>query len=454
MENNPLIPVLSNAGVSEKIQGTIIPVVSTYLTELERWKSLAQVEVKDHTDKKGMKLADENRREIKRKRNEAKSFLTSKRDEVKIKMETFKQEDTAYLRIIQYFEEKGKELEDNLEFQAKTAERYEVQRLDDLERSRTEVIKSLGNNPEIYPLRSMPEEGFEELVSGIIAKKDLERIQKEKETAFQNRKQILDTYTKYGVDISSLSVDSSEEDFSTLYEKAKEAKKEVEEQEKIAVQKQETFQKRKEEMTPYFSLQYEGKGTITKDSTEEEYQLVLSAAKEAHKIYIEEQNKLAAFEAKRKRMFALGFSFNGESFIFGTIIVPESDVKVDSFNPDTFDEQIKGLKAEIEKENEKKRQESLKLEKMNLFNVRSLAWKDLEKFSDRKLTVDTTEEEYKAMLEEAVANELKQRPVDIASWVELFKAPEKLTTNLEEDTKKVDEILRKFEGFKKWARSL
>ena len=452
--NNPLIPILKESGIPVKIQENILPIVNDYVAEYERWLTLASVEVVDHTDTKGIKLAEENRKEVKRKRNEAEKFLDSKRSSVQEKMADYTAEDKAYLRIKQFFENKGKELEAVLKEKAETAERYQKQLLDNLEVERLQILTELEVDGSTYAVRTMSAETFATVVNGIKFKKQEEAAQKEKEVLLNQRLESLTPFLTEGQSLGGITLNSTEEEFKAVETQIMAAYYDVQEAIQLENQKIEIFNNRKKEMTPYFGLNYEGKGTITKDTSEEDYQVVLSNAKAVFQKAEEEKAFEAIVDSRRKRLFQLGFSNNGEAFIFKTIEIKEQTVREQNFDPESYAQEVADIKTKIEKENAERLAAEKETAKTNLFNARLLEWNPLQKFSEKILTRDTTEEEFKVMLQEAKANELKSRPVDIASWVDTFKAPVTLETFNDVDAKKVNDILTKFEGFKKWARSL
>jgi hypothetical protein len=290
-----------------------------------------------------------------------------------------------------------------------------------------------------YPLSQLYDEAFEDLVAGIKAKKKQEeeaRIQAEKD--------------------------------------AEEARLEAERLEQEREIKKQSFAKRREEMSPYFSLNYEGKGTINLDTTEEDYQKVLSNAKAAHEQHLlEEQHKLV-LENKKKEMFALGFAFDGQNFSFGSgrLTISQEVFEQEGFSPNAWkdavedlkrqiDEEIKAEKAEeekrkieLQKRKEKEEKDRIELEKQKLLSSRLQTLSDYKGFYTESITAETSEQEFNKILANAKKKHLESIPVDLESWVKNFQLITPPQTFSESDKAKVSEIQTKFEGFKKWAEKL
>lgn len=437
--NNPLIPILQKEGMTPEQIAPIMGVVKTYLEKVQEWDKLATIEVKDHTDVEAIKQAGENRLKIKRERVEGEKFCKAQRARIQEEMAPLKMEDTAYLRIIQYFDEVGKAKEEILKEKEDILARYQQEQLRLLVEGRTKVLSALEVDASRYPLAQLDNEAFEDLVAGIKAKKKQEeeaRIQAEKE--------------------------------------AEEARLEADRIEREKEIKKETFAKRREEMSPYFSLSYEGKGTITLETSEEDYQIVLANAKVAHEQHkIEEQKKLV-LENKKKEMFALGFAFDGKDFSFGSgrLTISSEVFEQESFKPQSLQGTVDDLKKQIDKEiadkkakedkekadalaRQKQDEENRKaLEKERTLNSRLQTLSAYKGFYNEEITVDTTEEKFQQILSQAETKHLESIPVDLISWVRKFELISPPQTFSAQDKTKVSEIQTKFDSFKKWAEKL
>jgi hypothetical protein len=430
MENNPLLPILQDAGVATAKQQEILTVVGKYLEKVIEWDALANVEVKDHTDVKGMKVASGNRKTIKRERLEGDKFLKAQRELVKEKMAEFKAEDTAYLKIAQYFEQVAKEKEEILEAKEKLKEVWEAEQKKLLAEQREAILKEVVDNPSIYSAENLPEDAFNDLVAALKQQKE-DRIKRQLEEEAE----------------------------------AERIRKEAEDAENLLREKKKVFNTRKEEMAPYFHLTYEGKGTITVDTDEETYQRILLAAKKALQVE-EEKKKVDALKiANSTKLFALGFAFDGVNFtwegmVVGGVTVLKSKESFDEFLG-VLELQIEEKKVEIQKAKEeqaaqkKAQEEAEKLKRKQLvFDARKEEWESLKIHSDKVLSLDTTAEEWIEMVQEANKKLEESSPINLGTWVESFSLPMEPLTKNQESLLKIADIKAKFELFKKWAKKL
>jgi len=433
--NNILLPALKEAGVPQEKHAYFLGMLEAYTNKVEEWNVLESIQVADHTDEKAMKIADEHRLKIKRERLEAEKFIKSKREEVQSKMQEFTTEDKALLKIGQHFERVAKSKEESLEFKAKTKERWLAEERQKTLNARKSAIEALGFDPDSFPLSSMDEQGFQTIFDGLKAKKAAdEKAAEDARLAEEVR----------------LREQFEEEERQRIIR---------EEQEKIQAEKDKIFQSRREEMSQYFALQYDGKGTITKETSEEDYQKVLANAKlaaqkaEQERLHlIEQQRKTDLFNKNKSDMFRLGFSFQGDYFVFQELRVPESSLRHETFTATAYEKQVADIKKRIDEEREQQRLELLAKEKKEIFNQRKIIFLEMKDYFDEEVTEETTQTEWEGMLAIATEKAEADKKKTILAWVDSFRLPEAPHTENEEEKVWIQEIETKFESFKTWSK--
>ena len=402
-------PILTELGVKEEKAIEISNLLKAIDDKSKEWSALGKIEVTSHEDIANIKLAGKNRLRIKNERLEMEKFIKSKRDEVKERMEEFVIEDKAYLKISQYFEKEAKETEESLKVLEETAVRYAEEQKRILRETRQNKLKEVCDTyaifPAMYETYRLAKQKREE--------EEADRIRKEEEAAAEKIR----------------------------LEAELEKKKEV-------------ANARRVEMTKYVGVDYVGKGTITLDTSEDEYQTILSAAGVALTAYEKAQEdariarEIAQKEEARKkniqqRLFSIGLAFNGSAFVYKTVAVnPEDLYKLDEKGVDAFItttvKQIADVRSQLQKEAEE--QEAAR----------------------QKEIAAQVEAAKKAAQAAKVEVPILSKPAGksnkdlLSDFIESFKYSE-VDPNLLKDAQFAiahKEILDKFAGFKKWAKSI
>jgi len=368
------------------------------ISQLKEWQAKAkEIQVLDHTDKKGMKAAGDIRKEVKREKSGGKKFVDAKRKEVQALMQKYKVEDTAWLKIQQYIDEEASKIEDALAEKENTLKRYEEEQLKLLTEKRVSELQKLVEDASLYPVGSMTEDAFNNLIDALKAKK------------------IAD-------------------------EKAEEERIKRQAQEERDREELEEFNKKISELKAYEFIDgcKEVIGTLTKDNYRESFDnvlkqvKVLKANKDEEDLKTRKAAEKAKFEkeeAERKQkraqmrqneILSLGFTwqnkmFNLEYKNFKPVqITPEDLLKFS-------DEEYKLVMAPVTAILNEKQKEA-----------DTLAKKEVEK---------------QELIKEDPNNILK-------IWIEDFVIPEFSETKNADIEVKRKQIISKFTGFKKWASSL
>jgi len=412
-------PILTELGVKEEKAIEISNLLKAIDDKSKEWSVLGKIEVTSHEDITNIKLAGKNRLRIKNERLEMEKFIKSKRDEVKERMEEFIIEDKAYLKISQYFEKEAKETEESLKILEETAVRYAEEQKKILRETRQNKLKEVCDTYAIFPVETMSEEDFNSMYETY----RLAKQKREEEEADRIRKEEEDAAEKIRLEAEL------------------EKKKEV-------------FAARRVEMTKYFGVDYVGKGTITLDTPEEEYQTILSAAVVALTAYEKAQEdariarEVAQKEETRKksiqqRLFSIGLAFNGSAFVYKTVTVnPEDLYKLDEKALENFItatvEQIATVRTQLQKEAED------------------------QEIAHQKEIATQIEAAKKAAQAAKIEVPILSKPAGksnkdlLSDFIESFKYSEVDTNLLKDDQFAIahKEILDKFAGFKKWGKSL
>ena len=131
--------------LAEKVASEKREEVNTLLNQLfsgtENWKQqIAAINVKDHTDTMAMSMADTARLSVKKARLEAEKLFDAKRDEVQRLKSEFDLEDKLWLKSKQIMQEMFKSMEQELEYKANTAKRYEIEQKEKRTQERLEKV--------------------------------------------------------------------------------------------------------------------------------------------------------------------------------------------------------------------------------------------------------------------------------------------------------------------------
>lgn len=415
-------PVLENLGLPVKKQQEILELIVAIDEKAKGWQQLAELQIEGPQDLQGIKEAGANRLTIKRERREAMNFLDAKRKQVQDVMAEYTMEDKAYLRLSQFYEKLGKEVEASLEEKEKVRERYEAEQRAKLREERLATLEEVCDTPEMYPVDSMSEEAFNQLCHGL-------RLAKEK---------------------------AEQEEALRLEAEEKRLLEEKRVAEELAA-KRVVFAQRKEQMAPYFGVQYEGKGTITLDTSEEEYQTIFIAAVAALDQHEKELEKLrqekivrvakdAKFKIKQKQLFDLGLVSNGVDYLYKSVRIGG----VSDFNIETSDEdfasameKIPGVIKQID-DAEKEAQEALAKQQEEARILREKAAKEAREAAEKQRLAQLAEEAAKK--NSGGVDELAL----VKNWLNGLETQSKFTHEIKNNLE-LSEIVSKFGDYLAWA---
>jgi hypothetical protein len=418
----------SEVSLPEDVLKSITEIVKVIDEKAVAWKELAAIEVKDHKDLEGIKVAKRYRLQIKNERLEAQKFLASKRAEVQEKMQVFTNTDKAYLKLTQYYEKVAKGFEETLSEKETLLEQYEAQQKAMLREKRLAKLSEVTEDSNMYPVETMTEEAFNNMYQGFkLAKEKAEELERQR----------------------------LEEEEARLLKQKLEAE--------AAAAAEQVFKQRELELAPYTSVEYQGKGLLTVNTTEEQYTSMVESAKaafitkekeleelriqkaEEEKARQKEEAFKKAIAARHSKLFSYGMRSNGVEFSFNDeSVTPISIASIETMSGEEFtaaytkaDEQIKAVVAKREAEQEalrKQQEEARKAEEARLEAIRI----EQEKIAQQK-----------------AAEEAKLKLGDkefLSEWAKSFSLP---ACNKEIENKDLDlvrqEIISKFEGFKSWA---
>lgn len=259
LAEHPLVKKIVDAKVDLTNCAPIAVIAQTAIDLVANQQQHLSLKAENHEDSTAIELAKKIRSQIKKDRVASEKHLDAERAEVQSQMTTYKDQDTALLKIKQYVSEELKTVEAHLEDQEKIKERYEEQQRQQRISERNKVLEELCDDPSIYNVGDMSLSAFEALVFGIKAQKEAaEKAVQEEQRRLEREKQLDVTFQerrfqlqKYSVlpdaqdKILSLTRETSEEDFTNLKEDldilltafnnaAEIARKEAEETKRIA----------------------------------------------------------------------------------------------------------------------------------------------------------------------------------------------------------------------------
>jgi len=183
--------------LAEKVASEKREEVNTLLNQLfsgtENWKQqIAAINVKDHTDTMAMSIADTARLSVKKARLEAEKLFDAKRDEVQRLKSEFDLEDKLWLKSKQIMQEMFKSMEQELEYKANTAKRYEIEQKEKRTQERLEKVIVFNPTVSRFDVENLSDEMFNIFLAGL-EKEHNDRIEAEqKAEAERLKKELID----------------------------------------------------------------------------------------------------------------------------------------------------------------------------------------------------------------------------------------------------------------------
>lgn len=409
--------VLTELALPENTVQHIAEIVSAIEEKAKSWQELANITVDSHKDLEGIKLAKRNRLQVKNERIEAEKFLKAKREEVQEKMRVFTNEDKAYLKLIQFYEKVAKGFEEQLSEKETILEKYEAQQKAILREKRLAALSEVTDDAHMYPVETMSEESFNNMFQGFkLAKEKAEEVER---------------------------LRLEEEERILLKQK---------EERELAQQKQEIFNQRRLALAQYVSVEYNGKGTLSLETTEEEFKAMKQAAdiavtekekelealrlkqQEEEKRQAEERARQEVIKARHSAFFNLGMRSDGENFSFNGEVDSVSIEFLASCSKVEVVALLAKITGQVKAAKAKQEEERLAAAK---------AQREAEEAAAKQ----------KAEQEKAIQALKSGDKEALLFWVSTFSLPEvPQGINNEALKMKSAEIIAKFEGFTKWAK--
>jgi len=169
--------------VSNEKREEVNSVLTQIFSGTADWKNqVDSIVVKDPSDKMGMNLAKTARLNAKNARLSAEKVFDGKREEVQSQMLSFQTEDKLWLKAKQTMQILFKEIEQSAEYKEKTAERYEIEQHE--LKVQTHLAKLASVDPEIsrQEIEYMSDASFDVFFSGLLkAKEDTKQKEKEEQ---------------------------------------------------------------------------------------------------------------------------------------------------------------------------------------------------------------------------------------------------------------------------------
>lgn len=166
--------------VSVEKRNEVQEVLNKVFSGVEKMKKqIETIEVTNHQDKASMQLARVARLAVRAERLAAEKEFDSKREDVQIKMLSFKTEDSLWLKAKQTMQILTKELEEVAKWKEETKERYDAEQRELKIQERIISVQKFNSNIQRGEFENMSDETFNSFVSGLeaahIAKIEAER---------------------------------------------------------------------------------------------------------------------------------------------------------------------------------------------------------------------------------------------------------------------------------------
>lgn len=295
MENQLVVLPQEVSTLAEKVATEKREEVNTILNQLfagtESWKQqIANITVKDHTDKMAMSIAGTARLNVKKARLEAEKLFDAKRDEVQRLKAEFDLEDKLWLKSKQIMQEMFKSLEQEAEYKENTAKRYEIEQKE--KRTQERLQKVIVYNPTVsrFDIENLSDEMFNVFLSGLEKeyndrieaerKAEEERIEKERILKLhEERKEKAISYYQYWSDFEkTLNFgEQSEKDFNSFMQRLEKAKSNY-------IAEQEKQRKENERLKAEAEAKQKEIDAANAKAEQERKALELKAQKEAEKL--------------------------------------------------------------------------------------------------------------------------------------------------------------------------
>lgn len=176
-------------------------VSNNIMASISVWKTkLSEVTISDPTDSESMKLAEKIRLDVKKERCSQEKVIDDLRDDVKIRMIEQKTEDEVLLAIKKAVVAQYKEIEAMAEHMANTAKRHEAEQKQKTGELRIEKVKRYNENVTIIDVLNLTDEMFEIVLAGYektyqdkqeaIRNEQEEKEQQEKQEALHNTRKV------------------------------------------------------------------------------------------------------------------------------------------------------------------------------------------------------------------------------------------------------------------------
>lgn len=422
--------------VPEKKREEVENVLAGIFQGTADWKKQVEALVINGVDDTmNISLADTYRLNVKKARLAAEKVFDAKREEVQALMAGFKTEDALWLKSKQVMQILFKEIEDLAEHKAKFVQRYEQEQKNLRTESRRLKVAEFSSEVSQVEYESMSDATFEAFLGGLKsakAEKDAaEKLAAEAEIKKQEaqklhteRKESLMEFWPY-VDSAVKQMDLSsvdEKEWANLCATVKDAKVEYERQ-----------LKKKEEENALLKKQA--------DEQKVEFERKQKAAEELK----------AKQDSRQKSMFDMGLKWNGSDFFYADINFNWTDLLC--MTDADFDKAVAGASKRMQqiKADEKKAKDKAEADRLAAIKKQQELEAELKKKKDDEAAALKKKQDEEAASEKAKqAAMLAPRKQKLEAWINGFVMGTPVGM---QDDAVVKDVLAKFDGFKKWAKS-
>lgn len=179
---NDLIQLIDQSGLAKEKTVQLGEQMSKFFNLASEWDDkIEQIVVTDPTQTREMKIARETRLMLRQYRLDAQKLIKNNRDVLKEQMSDQILLDKLYLNAGKMITATFENLETKLEQKEKFAERWENEQKQILRGERLSKLEPFTDNPTIYPVETMSEKQFNELLNGLKAQKEQKEYEAEQQ---------------------------------------------------------------------------------------------------------------------------------------------------------------------------------------------------------------------------------------------------------------------------------
>ena len=323
-----LVPVLSVSGAQVSLQNQVVQTLADFITKAKEWNTTIESLHITSADEIGkMKMAKEGRLTLKNMRLNGKKTVEGIRKSIKDRMASDIIEDKLWMKSWQIVEDIYDNLESKLEEKENFAKKLEEERIKKLKEDRENQLTPYSAFvPFGIDLAGMGEEDFQKVLSGAKLQHEAKVEQdrkaeelKQKQKAFDDRRFVMAMYQQF-YDSSLLTVDTTQEEYDAMLTDAINKKSEYDKEQARIKKENERLKRESEEKQKELDRQAaekkesEAKQKALEDAAIKQKELLEKQAAENKRIWEESEKKQKALDQEIAKNTSLRNEIKTASF--------------------------------------------------------------------------------------------------------------------------------------------